>query len=239
MSEPVKVMFAVRSMGEMLTPTAQCMSECYAYMAMKYVPGGHLALSMFSVSGSILPDITESIAAHAIEREVDYIFWIDADMTFPPDTLEKLLVSAQMAEAPVVGVCYPQRRRPAKPTAMLLDKTWAYLDDLEPDEHGLVDVEFMGMGCLLTHVDVFRELPRPWFPFAYDHKQNRWGGEDVYMMRAVREHMGYTPKMHVEASRKIGHIGTHTFTYQDSIADRDRENETCRDGVMPHQDAAE
>lgn len=234
---PVKVTIGIRHTGVMHTQTAVSLAECYGYTGVKYVREGLIELGIFAVGGCMLPDTTEAVAAYALDAGSDYVLWIDSDMTFPPDALECLLLASQQAHAPIVGAGYPQRRRPAKPTAMGLDGKWLYLDDLTPDEHGLVDVDFMGMGVLLTHTDVFRGLPRPWFPFTYDHKNNRWGGEDVYLMRKAREVCGIPAKMHLGLSRRVGHIGTHVFTHADSEADREREAETCLDGVMPHQKA--
>lgn len=235
--QPIKVTFGLRHTGQMHTQTAVSLAECYGYTGAKYARDGFLDIGIFAVGGCILPDTTEAIADYAINNGSDYVFWIDSDMTFPPNALERLLLASQQAKAPIVGAGYPQRRRPAKPTQMGLDDKWLYVEDCQPDEFGLVDVDFMGMGVLLTHVDVFRQLPRPWFPFTYDHKVNRWGGEDVYMMRQARRAFDIPAKMHVELTKEIGHIGTHVFTYRDSTADRAREGETCRDGVMPHQKA--
>lgn len=234
MSDICKVTVGLRNQGSLHTETAICLAEMYGYTALKYCAGGHLEIGIFAAGGSILPDISESVAEAAINNGSDYILWIDSDMTFPPYTLEELLLSAQKAEVPLVGCNYPQRRRPAKPTAKH-DGGWMYMEDVTPDEYGLVEADFMGMGVLLTHTDIFRQLPRPWFPFTYDEENHKWGGEDVYMMRALKEHLGYSPRVHAELSKKIGHVGKTIFTHQHSTEDRHREHEACFDGVMPHQ----
>jgi hypothetical protein len=234
-----KIVFGLRHMGQMLTPTAVCLAETYGYMALRYAAEDLFDMSICAVGGSILPDSSEAIVKSAIERDADWIFWIDSDMTFPATALETLLYAAKASQSPIVGANYAQRRRPAKPTAQAPDGSWIYLEDCEPDEHGLVDAAFMGMGVLLTHVDVFRNTPEPWFAFTWSEKDCRWGGEDVWMMKQVFDKLGYRPKVHVELSKKIGHVGQHIYTWQDSTADRERENEPCRDGTLPHQRAME
>jgi hypothetical protein len=104
------------------------------------------------------------------EDRADWLFWIDTDMGFAADTVERLLEAADPVERPMVGgLAFTQReeesdglggwRCRAAPTVF----DWAALDDGQmgftirwkypPDQ--LVRVAGTGAACLLIHRSVF------------------------------------------------------------------------------------
>jgi glycosyltransferase involved in cell wall biosynthesis len=107
------------------------------------------------------------------EGLADWLFWIDTDMGFAADTVDRLLAAADPAERPVVGgLAFTQKeeepdgmggwRCRAAPTVF----DWTVLDDGQmgfsvrwkypPD--ALVQVAGTGAACLLVHRSVFERI---------------------------------------------------------------------------------
>ena len=107
------------------------------------------------------------------ENLADWLFWIDTDMGFAADTVERLLAAADPVERPVVGgLAFTQKeeepdqmggwRCRAAPTVF----DWTVLDDGQmgfsvhwnypPD--ALVRVGGTGAACLLVHRGVFERI---------------------------------------------------------------------------------
>jgi len=86
----------------------------------------------------------------------DYLFFIDDDHAFAPDTLERLLEYRLSVVAPLV--C--QRRPPFLPVAI---KDGGHLQLERYEEQGLIDVELTGTAGMLIRRGVFDRLERPYF----------------------------------------------------------------------------
>jgi glycosyltransferase involved in cell wall biosynthesis len=126
------------------------------------------------------------------EDRAEWLFWIDTDMGFAPDTVERLLEAADPLERPMVGgLAFTQReeesdglggwRCRAAPTVF----DWTVLDDGQmgftvrwkypPDQ--LTRVGGTGAACALVHRSVFERLEaaraaNPKLGFWYDRVPN-------------------------------------------------------------------
>ena len=95
------------------------------------------------------------IATQAVNSGCDYLFFVDDDQVFPPETLEELL----LCEKDIVGGVYKTKYE-------VQEDVCEYLDDERPQ--GLFKVKAIGTGCLLIKTDVFRKLPQPWFKYEWN-----------------------------------------------------------------------
>ena len=68
------------------------------------------------------------------------------------------------------------------------------------------------MGCMLTSIDVFDAVGKPWFNIGYDARTDDYLGEDMDFCLRAREN-GY--KIYVDdiLSRQISHLGTFAYTH--------------------------
>ncbi|MDB5722012.1 MAG: hypothetical protein JWP15_2630, partial [Alphaproteobacteria bacterium] len=98
------------------------------------------------------------IAAAALEWGADWLLWLDADQTFPPATLVRLL-GRQKA---VVGANY-RRREPERVSSTAFRDRDGKLEPAFPQGDGIEPVAHLGLGICLTHADVFRRIERPFF----------------------------------------------------------------------------
>lgn len=89
-----------------------------------------------------------------LENGFEWLFFLDDDIIAPPDTIPRLMAHKQ----PIVSGLYYRRNSPIVPV-MLRKKpegtTWV-TEFKVPD---LIEVDYVGAGCLLIHNSVLRKLP--------------------------------------------------------------------------------
>ena len=110
--------------------------------------------------GSLVYDSRNQLAERAINSNADYVFWLDSDMTFMPDTLHMMLLTLINNNLPILaGVYY--RRRPPFTSTLYKEITIGpmgvrcdYYPDDEIPEKELFEVEGCGFGCVLMRKDV-------------------------------------------------------------------------------------
>jgi FkbM family methyltransferase len=154
--------------------------------------------------GYQVDQIRNLIASWAIK--FDYLFAVDSDMSFPSDTLKKLLSHNKE----IVSGVYRQRN-PDKQIIEIFNLIGGHVDYSEIEGKGLVEVFGCGFGCVLLNSEVFRKISYPQFLYksALDHKDTF--SEDAYFFKKVRE-QGI--KIFVDSSILCGHHGNFTFTVQ-------------------------
>lgn len=133
----------------------------------------------------------------AIEEKATHIFWLDSDMTFPPDALAAHL----QHDKDIVGCSYRMRREPHAATHMELDPA---------ETDALRRVKRLPGGMLLVRTQVYEALDLPWY-------RNPWvpGTEDIttqdfdFCDRARA--LGYEIWMDVVLSKRLGHLGEYEY----------------------------
>lgn len=177
----------------------------------RYVGTGQAELTTIVDLGTLLPDMRNALAAEAIKQGATHILWLDSDMIFPPDTLERLY----QRDLPIVGAGYSQRKEPAKPVAAA-NGVWLYTED---ESTGVEPVDYIGQGVLLVQTDVYKHLPTPWHQLGWNAEKKQIVGEDVFFCRSAAQ-IGAVPHIDHDLTKEIGHVGYRTFTYQDALAAR-------------------
>ena len=112
--------------------------------------------------GVLVESARDDIVAHALKEKYEWVLQIDADATFPPETLHRLLEQAYIAHptAGVVGAYANLKPPPHLPTVDTGTGTW---EAHYPGE-GVIPVIRTGCHCFLTKTWVFLKLGRPpWF----------------------------------------------------------------------------
>lgn len=113
-------------------------------------------IQVFMNNGSVLSDLRNTLVRMANEWGANYLLWLDADHTFPPDVLMRLLSH----NLPVVGANYPRRTSPTFPTAQALDGDHLWTT-LEAAEAGHVErVARLGLGVCLVDMTILGALER-------------------------------------------------------------------------------
>jgi hypothetical protein len=125
-----------------------------------------------------------------------HVLWLDADMSFPPDTALRLLEH----DKNIVAANYMTRVAPSRPTARRDGQCVS-----SAGATGLEAVDHVGMGVFLMKTEVVRYIPLPHFWYSTPTET-----EDVYFCRQLRAH-GHTIYIDHDLSKHVGHGGTHVY----------------------------
>jgi len=133
-------------------------------------------------------------AEYAKKTNATHVFYVDSDMDFPPDTIDRLVAHNKE----IVTVEYSRRKLPVESVTTPLDKA---------SETELYKAKNIGGGCLLVRLDVFDKIDQPWFNFG------RKGtdvviGEDTWFANMARD-KGIDSW--IDPTIKVGHIGEYIF----------------------------
>jgi hypothetical protein len=160
---------------------------------------------LFFDSGSVLLNQREKLIEQAKTINSDYVLWLDSDMVFPSTTALRLLNH----EKDIVGCNYLKRTKPLKPVAYKNIEDWDSYLPLTVQED-LVEVEGVGMGCLLMKTEIFKKLEKPYFEFTYNKKSDNWLGEDFNVLKKLRE-VGHQVYIDTLLSTEIKHMGLYAY----------------------------
>jgi hypothetical protein len=139
-------------------------------------------------------DLRTALVGEALSFEADHILWLDDDQTFPPDTLFRLLKH----RLPMVG-CNPRMRTsPDVPIGAAYNLIAGERRRLQPKSEGLEEVEYLGLGVTLTSIEIFRQIPQPWFVMGPQ-------GEDGHLCELLRAR-GISPIVDHGLSLEVGHL---------------------------------
>lgn len=135
----------------------------------------------------------------------DYLFAVDHDMTFPPDTLKKLLSH----DKDIVSGLY--RQRLPTQTIEIFDFNYRHIPIEQLVNRGLIEVGGCGFGCVLVKSEVFMKMQYPHFLYqsALDHRDTK--SEDTYFCKKARG-LGFT--VWADTSIMCGHIGQTTWAIE-------------------------
>ena len=154
--------------------------------------------------GSLIYDSRNQLAKQAVKFDCDYILWLDSDMTFPPDTLLRMLKHAEEGKDIVSGLYF---RRSAPYTPVLFKTlseykegvTWEDYNDYPEDS--VFEIGGCGFGCVLTKKEIFLEMVLEGMPFF---NPTAGLGEDIaFCLRAHQ--LGH--KIWCDSTIKCGHVG--------------------------------
>lgn len=197
---------------------------CLARLVAHTVKAG-VDVEMFMSSGAVLPKVRGNLVQGAIDSGAEYMLWIDADHTFQPHALLKLLAH----ELEVVGLNSPRRGKPPGPTATVLvdGKLQLLRTTVDLAKQGVLqEVHQIGLGFCLVRVDVFKKLDSkakeegrasmwPLFSFLPVADGRQFIGEDQFFCDRLRE-AGVPIYLDHALSWELGHIDSHILTNADA-----------------------
>lgn len=199
-----------------------CMDQLpakFAYSLAMLRKVGECALT-FEI-GSLIYTSRNNIAKKAIEMDADFVFWLDSDMIFAPNTLERLM--ARMDEDETIDMItglYFRRVPPFSP--VLFDRL-----DIDPhreicfwtEPRAIPDKPFevggCGFGCVLMRTDVIMNVQGR-FNQMFSPVGNV--GEDLAFCWRARQ-CGH--RIVCDPSIDLGHVGSMTVTrefYENYVA---------------------
>lgn len=196
-----------------------------AHFCTHFVGKGQAETIQLMDMGTLLPEMRNTLAKASIAMGATHILWLDNDMVFPEDMIERLYSHGK----PIVAAGYSQRKEPCKPVAAR-DSVWVYTEE---DSTGLEKVDFVGMGAMLVEAEVYKNLPEPWHTLGWNPEKNTMVGEDVFFCRKAAQ-IGADVYLDHDLSKELGHVGYRTFTFRDPLEWRPKllEAQGSKDGVL-------
>lgn len=221
---------------------APTVAIAYCHPAEGVAPGFHhslLRLMLFEqASGNTVVDVMPRQAGANVSmprnelakaflshpRQPEWLWFVDADMTFTPDTLRRLVMVADPKDRPIVGgLCFGIRPKENSDGGPLVDElgvidyevypTLYVVDSSQdrllvhnllgyPEDH-IIQVHATGTACLLIHRSVLEQFPEQ--PF-------RWFRESTLGDQPVSEDITFCLQAgslgfptHVHTGIKLGH----------------------------------
>lgn len=159
-------------------------------------------------ASTILLTQRERLALEAQTIGAEYILWLDSDMVFPASTALRLMAHKEN----IVAANYIRRQPPYKGVAYKTIGDWQNPLPYETVDE-LVEVEGIGMGCMLMKTEILDKIPRPWFEFEWSPESNDWLGEDMIFCQKMAR-AGYTVKVDTHISMETRHLGTYAFGHE-------------------------
>lgn len=152
---------------------------------------------------SIVANARNSCVAAAQDAKADYLMFIDSDMVFPPDTIDRLMAH----DKDIVGGTYVRRGPP-------FDNLGKSIDPDQDKKSGLVEMSHIPTGMLLIKMSVFNKLPKPYFRYGVEESLGIINGEDMTFCRMVRE-AGFRIYCDIDLSMELRHIYTYMLSPMD------------------------
>ena len=113
------------------------------------------------------------IVAQARQNECDYLLFVDDDMMFPPDTLQRLIKH----DKDIVGIVSNSRKLPLTPTVECFKG--------QEIQKELFKVKAVGGGIMLIKMDIFKKIDKPYFSTEVHENGFTLMGEDSWFCRQI------------------------------------------------------
>lgn len=199
-SKPIKLSILVPTRDTVYSHFAYCLTQL-----VKTTSEMGIETYLFFDASTVLLNQREKLIEQAKEMNSDYVLWLDSDMMFPSTTAIRLLEH----NLDIVACNYMKRTKPQKTVAYTDVTNWDSWVPLESND-GLVEVQGVGMGCMLMKTNVFETLTKPYFEFTYKEDSQDWYGEDFNLLEKLRNN-GYKVMIDTLLSKEIKHLGTYSF----------------------------
>lgn len=159
--------------------------------------------------GSLIYTSRNELAAYAMKNGYDYVLWLDSDMVFSPDLLDRMLQIVQDNDIKFLTGLYFRRVPPYSPVLFqTMDpkpEGWRFTGvEHIPEER--FEVGACGFGCVLMATEVLLDV-RLKHGYLFDPIGR--GGEDISFCWRARD-CGY--KIICDPSLVIGHVGNVVVT---------------------------
>lgn len=158
---------------------------------------------------SLIYDARNHLAslATSAKTDFDYVLWLDSDMVFAPDLLQRMLKHMENGLDIVSGI-YFRRQPPFSPVLFkrlsheVLENNKKFEEYNDYPKDSLFEVDGFGFGCVMMTVDMLIDIalncPGNWFDCS-----DSWGEDVSFCLRA--KSLGY--KLWCDSTIKCGHVG--------------------------------
>lgn len=161
--------------------------------------GGYVSIRYGS--GGLVEARNKAVAAF-LDGDADWLWWVDTDMGFAPDTVARLLEVADPVERPIVGaLCFASKETApdgfggflVEPRPTIFD--WradaagrlGFMGRVDYRANSVVRCAATGSACILIHRSVFERIGGNWYGQLLNESTGQLQGEDMsFCARAVQ-----------------------------------------------------
>lgn len=159
--------------------------------------------------GSVIASQRNNLVIQALELGCSHILWLDSDMHFPASIIEKFLKH----DKKIIAATYSTRVKP------LLSVAFVNKENLRlrlTEKKGLHKVFAVGMGCMLVNMDVYKNIPAPWFNYEWSQELKDICGEDIWFCNQAHNY-GFEIWVDCDASCTVAHYGTKAYVLGETV----------------------
>jgi len=192
-----KILIAVPCMDMVSARFAQCLAT------LKKI--GQCAVSFYI--GSLVYDSRNKLASLAVQMEADYILWLDSDMVFPPDLLERMMaVLDERKDIDVLSGLYFRRAKPFSPVLFqkleVNEQGALEFEDASDIPEEIFEIAGCGFGCVLMRTECLIDIASKEGGGVWFTPINNAGEDLAFCLRARQN--GY--KICCDPSIHCGHM---------------------------------
>ncbi|HWG41381.1 MAG TPA: hypothetical protein VN688_01250 [Gemmataceae bacterium] len=169
------------------------------------------------------------MASDALAKGFDELMWIDADIGFRADDVERL----RRHPHPCVAGLYPMKGVRRLAASLLPGTRQIHFGK----QGGLLEVRYVGFGFVLTRRTAFERIRQelhlptcnerfgkaliPWFaPMVHDDGSGNWYLSEDYAFCERARQVGIS--IMIDSSLRLWHVGSHAFSWEDAGNDIQR-----------------
>lgn len=167
--------------------------------------------------GSLIYDSRNKLLARALNTDADRMLWLDSDLDFEPDLMQRLSDDLDSGLDIVSGL-YFKRRPPYSPVIYkecelktfegLYAPTASTYDDYPKDE--IFPVAACGFGCVMMSMNAVRKIVQKNGSLLF--MPTAGFGEDLSFCMRARD---AGVQIYCDSSVKLGHVGYKTYTEEE------------------------
>lgn len=172
---------AIVSNGKMEVRTCFCLIQAVSQLT--------IPITAVSIEGCYLHRNRNEAMAQAMKLGVTHILFVDSDMAFEKDAIQKLLD----ADKDIVGANYNKRQLPITPIVK---------DGLSDN---LFQTDFVPGGLMLINLEILKAMNEPWFGFEPLEDLN---DDDKFFCTRANQ-VGF--EVWCDPTIKVGHIGSYIY----------------------------
>jgi len=160
------------------------------------------------LAGSYISQARRELAHQFMDGKNEWAFWIDGDMKFPADAIERMI----SRDKNIIGCNYRRRRYPkttfSAANGNLMNLIEVQTTDASPD---VERADYLPGGMMLVHRSAYEALSWPYYAVQYNPRFNLEVGEDYFFCEKAR---GAGLELWIDhgVSRDVSHIGAFSYS---------------------------
>ena len=190
------------------------------YFARVRVPGyENNVLKIFNRRSSLIAKSRQELVQDAIKEHCSHVLFVDSDQIFPPIIAHQLAKHGKRFIGCNIATKSQEKSIPTARAKPGPQEWWGGHVVYSQGRKGIERIWRLGFGVMLIDLEVFKDLPLPWFNQEWRNDVQEFCGEDWYFCEKM-EAKGVPLWVDHDLSVQIGHVGRWIYTHNGIIEDK-------------------